>query len=390
MKTQSLIGICVALCMALPAVAQTPMYLASASMPQPVQAFQFAVPQAESRIHVLLVGDTNDPKIGPSAAVDLDNLASLFRELVPDPQQLQMQILRGDDVNKANILRTINIFRPAADDAFVFIWTGHGAYNNVGHYFCLPGGDGLYRADVVTAMRLLGPRLVVVLSGSCNEVSQAAVQRVYRPHICIYPVIDDKPQRISPIAEELFLKPRGIVDINGASEGELAFGNSQRGCSFIYPLRNYLRENSGRRISWQTLVSDVTPRVQALWDETYPKGYVHEVTQKTYTKQTPRVWALPNDNRGVRFGVGATNNDGNGVRVVEVWPDYPGTRLVSVATGERCVLEPNDVILTINGQLVRCIHEYDRAVKTSPQQMVLAVRNCRDGRVGLLAATLRY
>jgi hypothetical protein len=389
MKTQVLFAACVSLCIAVSAAAQPPVYFVSASTPQPLPAFQIAVPQPESRIHVLLVGDTNDPKIGQSAAVDLDNLASLFRDLVPD-RQLQMRILRGDDVNKANILRTINAFRPSVDDALVFIWTGHGAYNNGGHYFCLSGGDGLHRADVVTAMRLLGPRLVVVLSGSCNEVSQAAVQRVYRPYVCVYPVIDDKPQKISPIAEELFLKPRGIVDINGASEGELAFGNSQRGCSFIYPLKNYLQENSSQRISWKTLVSDITPRVQAMWDEAYPKGYIHDVTQKTYTKQTPRVWALPDDNRGARFGVGATNNDGNGVRVVEVWSDYPGTRLVSVGTGERCVLEPNDVILTINGQPVRCIHEYDRAVRTSPQQMVLAVRNCRDGRVGLLAATLRY
>jgi hypothetical protein len=364
-------------------------YFVSASTPQPLPAFQVAVPQPESRIHVLLVGDTNDPKIGHSAGVDLDNLAGLFRELVPDPR-LQMRILRGDDVNKANILRTISAFHPAADDAFVFIWTGHGAYNSVGHYFCLPGGDGLYRSDVVTAVRLLGSRLAVVLSGSCNEVSQASIQRVYRPYVCVYPVIQDEPRRISPIAEELFLKPRGLVDINGASEGELAFGNSQLGCSFIYPLRNYLRENSGQRISWQTLVSEITPRVQSLWEETYPKGYVHEETRKTYTTQTPRVWALPDDGRGVRFGVGATNNDGDGVRVVEVWSDYPGTRLVSVSTGERCVLEPNDVILTINGQTVRCIHEFDRAVKASPQQMVLAVRNWRDGRVGLLAAMLRY
>jgi hypothetical protein len=389
MKPQLLFALCVSLCIAVPAAAQPPLHLASASTPQPFPAFQFAVPQQDARVHVLLVGDTNDPKIGQSAAVDLDNLASLFHELVPD-RQLQMQILRGDDVNKANILRTINTFRPAVDDAFVFIWSGHGAYNNGGHYFCLAGGDGLHRADIVTAMRRLGPRLVVVLSGSCNEVSQSSVQRVYRPHVCVYPVIDDKPQSILPIAEALFLKPRGTVDINGASEGELAFGNSQRGCSFIYPLKNYLRENSGQRVSWQTLVGDITPRVQEMWDEAYPKGYIHEITQKTYTKQTPRVWALPDDGRGARFGVGATNNDGNGVRVVEVWSDYPGTRMVSVATGERCVLEPNDVILTINGQPVRCIHEYDRAVKTSPQQMVLAVRNCRDGRVGLLAATLRY
>ena len=64
--------------------------------------------------------------------------------------------------------------------------------------------------------------------------------------------------------------------------------------------------------------------------------------------------------------------------------------LMSIKYAKYYELTRNDVILTINGQIVRCIHEYHRAVKASPQQMVLAVRNWRDGRVGLLATTLRY
>jgi len=390
MNTRSSLALCVWLSMALPAAAQWPVYLTSASKPAPWATIQPATVQPAKRVHVLLAGDTTDPKIARSTEVDLDNLAGLFRELVPDAWQLQIQTLRGNEVSKESILRTIAQFQPGPDDAFVFIWTGHGAYTSLGHYFHMPNGDGLYRADVLTAMRLHGPRLAVVLSGSCNEISNVAVQRVYRSYTCIYRPAEDKPRSLAPIAEELFLEPRGVVDINGASEGELGFANSQRGCTFFRPLSDYLRENSGRRVSWATLVTDVTPRVQSLVEEICPKGYIHEATQKVYTKQTPRVWALPDDNRGARFGVGATNNDGNGVRVVEVWPDHPGTRLASVNTGERCVLEPNDVILTINGVQVRCIHEYDRAVRASPQQMVLAVRNCRDGRVGLLAATLRY
>ena len=243
MNTRFALLCCVWLSMVLPAAAQSPVYLASASTFQPPTAFQFAVPQPESRVHVLLVGDTNDPKIGHSAGVDLDNLAGLFRQLLPE-SRLQMQILRGDEVNKASILQRINAVRPTADDAFVFIWTGHGAYNNGGHYFSLPNGDGLYRRDVLTAMRLFGPRLVVLLSGSCNEISYAPVQRVYRPYVCIYPTVHHEPARISPIAEELFLKSRGVVDVNGASEGQLGFANYERGCSFLYPLANYVRENS--------------------------------------------------------------------------------------------------------------------------------------------------
>ena len=365
--------------------AQSPLYLASLDRTQPLLSVQPA-----KRIHVILAGDTNDAKIGRSVDVDLQNLAGVFRQLIPAEWQLQMRTLRGNDVSKGSILRTINSCQPGPDDAIVFIWTGHGAHNTVGHYFCLPGGDGLYRADVVAAMRLRSPRLVVLLSGSCNEESNAALQREYRRHYCLYPNVHEDAQTIAPIAEELFLKPRGVVDINGASEGELTFGNSERGCSFLHPLLDYLRCNSGRRISWPTLVSEVGPLVQSLFDVVHPKGYIHEASQKLYTKQTLKVWALPEDSEGPRFGVGAVDNNGDGVRLVAIWANYPATRAVVLGSGQRCVLEPNDVILAINGQSVRCVHDFELAVKTSPQQMVLAVRNWRDGQVGVLAVTLRY
>lgn len=96
------------------------------------------------------------------------------------------------------------------------------------------------------------------------------------------------------------------------------------------------------------------------------------------------------DNRGSRFGVAATNNHGNGVRVVRAWRGYPGTRLLSPQTGVRYVLEPNDIIMKINGLEIHCIHEYDRAVKSSPRQMLLEIRNGRNGRTILLEAALRY
>jgi hypothetical protein len=390
MNKHALFGTCLLLYIALPAVAQPPVYLASASTPRWFPVVQPTITRPAGRIHVLLVGDTNDSSIGHSTEVDLQNLANLFRELVPIPSQLEMQTIRGNDVSKENILRTISTFHPAADDAFVFIWTGHGAYNSIGHYFGMPNGEGLYRADVVAAMRLLGPRLVVVLSGSCNEASQANVQWEYRSHCCFHPTLHEKPQRISPIAEELFLGPRGVVDINGASEGQLGFANNERGCSFLCPLACYLRENSERRVCWATLVNEVSPRVQEFVNEVAPKGYFHEANKKLYTQQTPKVWTLPDDNRGPRFGVGATNNDGDGVRVVQVWSGFPSTRLVCLETGQRWVLEPNDVILTINGQPIRCVHEYARAMDASPQQVQLAVRDWRTGQIGVLSTMLLY
>jgi hypothetical protein len=166
MKARTLFGICVLLCVALPATAQSPVYQIASSTVLPFPAVQTPVTRPASQIHVLLVGDTNASKIGRGVRVNLENLASLFHKLVPVGWQLQMRILSGDDVNKANIVHVISDFHPAADDAFVFVWTGHGAYNEMGHYFYMPNGEGLYRADVVRTMQRLGPRLVLSQANS--------------------------------------------------------------------------------------------------------------------------------------------------------------------------------------------------------------------------------
>ena len=248
-------------------------------------------------IHVLLAGDTNDPSVGKSVDVDLRNLDRLFHELVPQPWQLQLYTLRGDGINKNRILGAIDWYHPSSDDAFVFIWSGHGAHSQAGHYFHMPNGDRLYRAEVVAAMQQRRPRLVVLLSGSCNELAR---EQTSRPPCMSQRLEVEKRQNIAPIAEQLFLSPRGIANINGASEGELDFCNNDIGDYFLYHFCRYLRENCERRISWRSLVAAVSPRVNALMQERFPDGYSHGITHKLYTKQTPRVWSLPRENQGLR------------------------------------------------------------------------------------------
>jgi len=343
-----------------------------------------------SRIHVILAGDTNDAQIGRSAEVDLRNLETLFLQLLPIEGQVQIRTLRGQDVSKTSILHAIAGCQPGPDDALVFVWSGRGAQNRMGDFFYLPGGDALYRSDVVAAMQRRHPRLVVLLSNCWNQESDALFRRVYERHYSIYPNFHDNPDTIAPIADELFLKPHGLVDISGSSEMQLVLANPERGSCLLRPLVDYVRHNSGRRVSWPTLVGDVSSLAEIVVEEVHPNGNLHEASRNLYTEETLKVSSLPNDTRGPRLGVAATDNNGDGVRVLDVWANYPATRAVCLSSGERCVLEPNDVILSINGQPVRCLQDFDRAVKLSPQQIILTVRNWRDGQVGFLAVTLRY
>ena len=167
-------------------------------------------------------------------------------------RQLQMQTLRGDDVNKENILRTINPFRPAATMPSSSSGRATALTTTWGTTSTFPTATALYRRwDVVTAMRLpWADDWWLCFLEAATRYRRLPFSGCTGLHVCVYPTFDDKACRdISPIAEELFLKPRGIVDINGASEGQLGFADHERGCSFSIPLPIIFARNSERTVS---------------------------------------------------------------------------------------------------------------------------------------------
>ena len=204
-------------------------------------------PQLPRRIHVLIAADTSDENIGEGVAVDMQYVKETFIQLVPDARQLRLKTLGGDDLTKEGVMRTIAEFRPGPDDAFVFLFSGHGAHNDDGHYFVMADGKGLYRSDVIKAMRQTGVRLVAALSNGCNVRSSRRVTHCeFRPSIYT-------PERvvgtadIAPLFGELFLKPYGVIDINGASEGETTKASAPRGSTSLRPLCDCFREHRDRR-----------------------------------------------------------------------------------------------------------------------------------------------
>ena len=173
------------------------------------------------RIHVLITADTADENIGDGVRIDLENMEEVFRQFVPDARQLNLKVLAEDELTIEGISRSLAEFRPSPSDAFVFFFSGHGCHNDQGHYFCMADGECLYRSDIVRAMQGTGIRLVTVLSNGCNVYTETVVQH----HTFDLPPAKHDPAEgtgnIAPLFDELFLKPYGVVDINGASDGEM-------------------------------------------------------------------------------------------------------------------------------------------------------------------------
>jgi hypothetical protein len=298
-----------------------------------------------------------------------------------------------------------------SDDTVVFFWSGHGGYD-VGkkeHFLHMPAGGPLFRSTLLGALQKKSARLTVLLTDSCANFvdTTAGLQQMA-------PSSPDPNRGVAPLFDALFLKPRGVVDINAAAPGEFALGLPAGGLfgmllasSALYEqppdsaarpvneyMVGYLWANMERRATWKQMVSQMQPVAQKLFTTIHPEGIEHPEGRRQ-TTQTITALSLPQespaaDARGSRFGVMAVDNGGDGVRVTSVRGGYPGARVVVIETGEVLTLQPGDVILEVNGQAIRSLQDYVDTVRSSPQTMDVTVRNVNNGEKIKLRTKLMY
>jgi hypothetical protein len=250
-------------------------------------------------------------------------------------------------------------------------------------------------------------RLTVLLTDCCNQYRDATVgKKTMAPSA-------DPRRSTCPLFDDLFLKSRGLVDVNAASQGEVAV-NTNDGGLFTLSLmcmtagqnaaegEGYRPDkvlgafwrNARKEVAWQTLIQESRRQVQEFFEQINPDG-LSARDGTVYHKQTVVAWSLPGEagakspqDGSSRFGVEAIENSGDGVLVVRVWPDYPGTH-VTDATGESFSIDRGDVIVAINGRKIGSLADYAEAVNHSPTTMKVTVRDVNDGTKHEVQAELR-
>lgn len=361
------------------------------------------------RVHLLVAGDTKDPNIGEGVDHDLGNVVSTFFILLREGQ-LDHDRVAADEVSVANILKAIEQISVKPDETLVFYWSGHGASDEQGHYLQMPSGGNLYRSTLLGAMKKKEARLTVLLTDCCNVYTDS---KAGLPPVA--PASPDPKRKTSPLMEALLLTPSGVVDINAASPGEVALGTKEGGLFtlslvYMFPLQQAAGDpnfdggledafgvfwrNSEKRASWQQIVEQSRQQVQKLFERMNPEGLAGR-NGEVFHKQTVAAITLPEEaktpaDRGSRFGVEATDNGGEGVRVVKVWPDYPGTKATDVDGKKVIPLQPGDVILAVNGKKIGGKKDYWEAVKSSPVAMEFTIRAVADGTTRKMRVQLRY
>ncbi len=78
-------------------------------------------------LHAILAGDTLDEYIGPAVTLDIEQFRQELQTIAESTGMLVRRVeLTGTQLRKSALMDTVSGLRPAADDAVLFYFSGHG------------------------------------------------------------------------------------------------------------------------------------------------------------------------------------------------------------------------------------------------------------------------
>ena len=317
----------------------------------------------------------------PKSAGDFVTIKSLVGGMIEGP--------RGELTWKV-VDKLVNSLNIGKNDTLVFYYTGHGGADDRGQFIRL-GRENKYRSQLIRELKQKNPRLVVLLTDTCSNIVPSANGKGFSA-LKQFPL----PNRMSPLYVSLFIKPKGVVDISGTTLGEAGFFDQRlndskmpigEGSVFTAAFASFLHQNSQTTLTWDSLVKKVQPLV----DDNFKKFLPEKDRPKDQTTQHVQAFSLPGEGESnkSRFGVAVIEKpNGAGVQVVTVREGYPGANINS-GLNQISILEPDDVILEVNGVAIQGTNDFVKAITNSPQQMRLTWIDHRTRRKMSGTTTLR-
>ncbi|MCA9054118.1 MAG: hypothetical protein KDA75_09795 [Planctomycetaceae bacterium] len=317
---------------------------------------------AAPTIHLVIVADTLDRSIGDSVQVDVDMVEEVFRGNVPE-RQLNIHKLTGNEANVDVWLARIREIKPAAEDALVVYYSGHGAYERQSGHLFAPRGRTVPRAQIVAAIKEQGVRLGVLIGDCCSTLIEVPIPIPFLPPV----------EEVTPLFDELLIKPRGFVDISATRPGETAMGTAGGGV-FTVAFHLLCIQHSQERLHWGDLLLKLNQTTRPM----YPRQTAYAVSPLPEGQQNaPAAGSGPAVKR-VRLGLqGVDNAHGQrhgGVAVAQVFANMPAQRLRLPGDSRNYHIVPGrDVITHVNGTPVRTNAELVAAVMSSPVRIELTI-----------------
>lgn len=318
-----------------------------------------------------------------------------------------------------NMISAINKCPLGSKDTLFVYWSGHGYFDGDAHYLSTKSGKSLKRSDLIRKMKGTNARLCVLLTDACADERTTPKPFNKKFEVEVIPWLDDNP---CPLVDELFFGYKGLVDINACVKGEKAYSypyairfdgmdephqtgfgvfsqalfgdNCWAGFSISNqslsrstqqdnsdwlqhekregfprgnkPLMGVLTTNYYQRMSWK----DVAERLADSTQTIYRNSPSYNSTQP---RQTIAVWSLPEK---INHTLSAEQQPSQEVGAS------------SISMDKLFMLQPGDVVLTVNGQRISGSSALTQAVKNSPDEMTFSIKDKRTGKVKHFMTTL--
>jgi len=342
-------------------------------------------------LHAILAGDTSPSagwgKYTSAVALDLTFLSAAIVENVPESRTNLVRIEMDQDeyCTSRNLLEAIAELKVKPKDTILFYFTGHGSVDDRGQYLAL-AKDKLYRQDLLAALKAKNVRLVSLITDCCNTRSDGYSYAA--PNI-----VFESPTAPTPLFKRLFFDSEGIVDIISCSPGESAFflpyqedPPGSPGSIFTTALLDWMRSEKKRSRSWEDLVRAVSLKVHNDFQISYPKGASIAKGRPVQKQQNIFPYQYPGmpSSEGPRTGVVVRDFSGRGAVITEVSPNSPATQVFFIKRNQFISLQPQQVIVSINGKLTPDTKSVVQEVNASAQIMRLSIRDSKLGTVDVL------
>ncbi|WP_437206308.1 hypothetical protein [Planctomicrobium sp. SH664] len=166
-------------------------------------------------VHLLVVADTNDPRIGKHVSTDKINVVGTLEAGLPAGRR-SIKVLEGDEATPENVIAALKNLQVDPADTILFYYAGHGAIDDkLGHVLTMQTAN-LSRNTVVKLIQEKQARLNVILTDCCSIFEEIPV--AFAPG----PVNSDT-------VRYLLLRHEGTMDLTAADLGKPAYGNQYGG-----------------------------------------------------------------------------------------------------------------------------------------------------------------
>jgi hypothetical protein len=213
------------------------------------------------KVNALLVGLTDDKKLGVSIQKNMEELKKALTKGIPS-EELELHIVEGSDCNAREILKQIDAINVSNDDSFFVYYLGHGAYDpryakgdpSGGHYMQIPSGD-ILRRTITNRMLAKRCRLTVFVSDTCNVKYETNNLFVAEASTSVRVFEDFLP------LQKLFHFHSGFLDVSGSSKDEFGWFHPDHGGFFSHSFLSTFPTSS----SWQELLKQSTDQTVDLY-----------------------------------------------------------------------------------------------------------------------------